>query len=150
MHKIGQSRGFLGRLVAPLLKTGLPLIGNVLKSLAKIVLIQLGLTEAASATDSAIHKKMFGSGTTKLIISNEELNDIMKIVKSLGESSLLIKSVSKTIKNEAKEQKCRFLGILLGTLGASLIRNLQTSKSPIRPGEGTIRAGQDFQCRLIL
>ena len=74
----------------------------------------------------------------------------MKIVKSLGESSLLIKSVSKTIKNEAKEQKCRFLGILLGTLGASLIRNLQTSKSPIRPGEGTIRAGQDFQCRLIL
>ena len=64
MHKIGQSRGFLGRLVGPLLKTGLPLIGNVLKSLAKIVLIQLGLTEAASATDSAIHKKMFGSGTT--------------------------------------------------------------------------------------
>ena len=149
MHKIGQSRGFLGRLVGPLLKTGLLLIGNVLKSLAKIVLIPLGLTEAASATDSAIHKKMFGSGTTKLIISNEELNDIMKIVKSLGESSLLIKSVSKTIKNEAKEQKCRFLGILLGTLGASLIRNLQ-SKSPIRPGEGTIRAGQDFQCRLIL
>ena len=93
---------------------------------------------------------MFGSSTTKLIISNEELNDIMKIVKSLGESSLLIKSVSKTIKNEAKEQKRRFLGILLGTLGASLIRNLQTSKSPIRAGEGTIRAGQDFQCRLIL
>ena len=91
MHKIGQSREFLGRLVGPLLKTGLPLIGNVLKSLTKIVLISLGLTAATSATDSAIHKKMFGSGTTKLIISNEGLNDIMKIVKSLEESGLLIK-----------------------------------------------------------
>ena len=91
MHKIGQSREFLGRLVGPLLKTGLSLIGNVLKSLTKIVLISLGLTAAASATDSAIHKKMFGSGTTKLIISNEGLNDIMKIVKSLEESGLLIK-----------------------------------------------------------
>ena len=62
LHKIGQSGGFLGRLLGPLLKTGLPLIGNVLKPLAKSVLIPLGLTAAASATDAAIHKKMFGSG----------------------------------------------------------------------------------------
>ena len=101
MHKIGQSGGFLGRLLGLLLKTGLPLIKNVLKPLPKSVLIPLELTAAASATDAAIHKKMFGSGKTTLI-SNEEMNDIMKIVKSLEESGLLIKGVSKTIKNEAK------------------------------------------------
>ena len=79
LHKIGQSGGFLGRLLGPLLKTGLPLIGNVLKPLAKSVLIPLGLTAAASTTDAAIHNKMFGSGFTTLIISNEEMEDIMKI-----------------------------------------------------------------------
>ena len=78
MHKIGQSGGFLGRLLGPLLKTGLPLIGNVLKPLAKSVLIPLGLTAATSATDAAIHKKMFGSGNTTLISFNEEMIDIMK------------------------------------------------------------------------
>ena len=110
LHKIGQSEGFLGRLLGPLLKTGLPLIGNVLKPLAKCVLIQLRLTAAAaSATNVAIHKKMFGSGTTILIISNEEMNDIMKIIKSLEESGLLIKGFSETIKNKAKEQTGGFL-----------------------------------------
>ena len=103
MHKIRQSGGFLDGLLEPLIKTGLPLTGNVLKSLAKSVLILLGLTAAASATDACIHKKMFGSGVITLIISNEEMNDIMKIVKSLEESGLLIKGVSQTIKNEAKE-----------------------------------------------
>ena len=88
----------------------MPLIRNVLKPLAKNVLIQLGLTAAASATDAAIHKKMFGPGFTTLIIFNEEMNDIIKIVKSLEDSGLLVKSVSKTIKNEAKEQKGGFLG----------------------------------------
>ena len=150
MHKIGQSGRFLGSHLGPLLKTELPLIGNVLKPLAKSVLIPLGLTAAALATDTAIHKKMFGSGNRTLIISNEEMNDIMKI-KSLEESVLLIKDVSETIKNEAKEQKGGFLGMLLGTSGASLLGNLLTSKSTIktgegtiRVGEGTIRAGQDF------
>ena len=80
LHKIEQSGGFLGRLSEPLLKTGLPLMKNVLKPSAKSVLIPLGLTRSASATDAAVHKKMFGSGTTTLIISNEEINDIMKIV----------------------------------------------------------------------
>ena len=90
MHKIGQSGGFLSRLLGPLLKIGWLLIGNVLKPSAKSVLVQLGLT-AASATDVAIHKKMFGSSTTTLIISNEEMNDIMKNIKSLEEFGSLIK-----------------------------------------------------------
>ena len=81
----------------------MPLLGNVLKPLAKSVLIPLGLTAAASATDAVIHKKMFGSGTTTLIISNEEMNDIIKIVKSLEVSGLLTKGVRETIKNETKE-----------------------------------------------
>ena len=119
MHKIGQSGEFLGRLLGPLLKTALPLIGNVLKPLAKSVLIPLGLTAAASPTDAAIHKKIFGSSVTTLIISNEEMNDIMKVDKSFDKSDLLIKGVSEKIKDEAKEQKRRFLSILLGTLGAS-------------------------------
>ena len=101
---------------------------------------------------------MFGSGrpsdlasrTTTLIISNEEMNDIMKIVKSLEESDLLMKGVSETIKNEAKGQKGGFLGMLLSTLGASLLENLSTSKGTIRAGEGTVRAGQDFECHLML
>ena len=130
LHKIGQSGGFLGRLLGPLLKTGLPLIGNVLKPLAKSVLIQLRLTAAASATDPVIHKKMFGSGFTTLIISYEEM-------KSLDESGLVIKDISETIKNQAKEQKEGFLGMLLGTLGGSLLRNLLT-------GKGTIRASENF------
>ena len=90
----------------------MPLIENVLKPLAKSILIPLGLT-AAAATDAAIYWKMFLFGTTKLIISNQEMNDIMKIIKSFEESRLLIKSISKTIKNEAKQQKEEFLGMLL-------------------------------------
>ena len=86
MHKIWQR--FLVGILEPLLKTCQPLIGNVCKPLTKSVLIQLGLTAAASATDAAIHKKIFGSGTTTVIISNEEMNDIMKIIKSLVESGL--------------------------------------------------------------
>ena len=82
-HKIGQSGRFLVRLLGPLLKGGLSLIGNVLKPLAKSVLIPLGLAATASATDVAIHKKMFRSGNTTLVSWNEEMNDIMKIVKSL-------------------------------------------------------------------
>ena len=68
LHKIGQSGGFLGRLLRTLLKTGLPLIGNVLKPLTKSVLIPLGLTAAASATDAAIHKKMFRFVSLDLVI----------------------------------------------------------------------------------
>ena len=121
MHKIGQSGDFLGRLLGPLLKSGLPLIGNVLKPLANSVLTPLGSPLAASVTDASNHKKMFGSGATTLIISNEEMNDFMKIVKSLEESGLLIKSISERIKTEAKVQKEGFLSMLLGTLSTSLL-----------------------------
>ena len=153
LHKIGQSGGFLGTLLGPLIKTGLSLMKNILKPLAKSVLIQLGLTAAAAAaTDAAIHKKMFGSccpsdlasRTMTLIISNEEMNDIMEIIKSLEQSGLLIKGVSKTIENKAKEQKGGFLSMLLSTLDATLLGHLLTSKYTIRAGERTIRAGQNF------
>ena len=87
-----QSGGFLSRLLGPLLKTGLPLITNVIKPLAKSVLIPLGLTAAAWAADAGIHKKMLGSGnTTTLTISNDEMNDIIKMVESLEYSGLLLK-----------------------------------------------------------
>ena len=95
---------------------------------------------------------MFGSGrpsdlasrNTTLIILNEEINDIMNIFKSLEESGLLIKDVRQTIKNEAKEQKGGFLGMLLGTVGASILGHLLTGKGTIRAGESTIRAGENF------
>ena len=88
-----QSGRFLGRLLGPLLKTGLPLMKNVIKPLAKNALIRLGLTTAASAADARIHKKVLGSGhnTTALIISNDEMKNIIKTVKSLEDSGLLTK-----------------------------------------------------------
>ena len=108
ISKIIQSGGFLGKLLCSLLKTGLALIKNVIKPLAKSVLIPLGLTAAASAADAGIQKKILGSGTTTLIISNEEMNDIMKIIQALEDSNILLKRVTKTIKNETKEQKGGF------------------------------------------
>ena len=89
-----QSGGFLGRLLGPLLKNGLPLISNVIKPLAKSVLIPLGLTAAASAADAGIHKKILGSGNTTLIVSNSDMKDLNKIVKSLEDSGLLLKGVT--------------------------------------------------------
>ena len=120
LHKMGQSRGFLGRYLGPLLKSGLSLMKNVVKSLAKSVLIPLGFSASASATDAAIHNEMFGSGrprmlasrpsdlsphTTTLIISNEEKNDIMKRIKSLEGCGLLIKGVRKQIKMKKENKK---------------------------------------------
>ena len=107
LSKMIQSGGFLGKLLGPLLKTGLPLIKSVIKPLAKSVLVPLGLTAAASAADAGIHKKILGSGhnDTTLIISNDEMDDILKIVKSLEDSGVLLKGVSETIQNEAKEQR---------------------------------------------
>ena len=109
LHKIGQAGNFLGRLLGPSLKNGLLLMKNTLKPLVKSVLIPLGLTAAASATDAAIHKKIFGSGITTSIILNKEINGIMKIVKLLEESGLLIKGVREAIKNEARNKKEDFL-----------------------------------------
>ena len=104
-----QSGGVLGRLLGPLIKIGLPLLKNVIKPLAKSDLIPLGLTAAASTADAGIYKKILGSGTTTLTISNDETEDIMKIVKSLEDSGLLLKGVSEIIQNEAKKLKEDFL-----------------------------------------
>ena len=145
-----QSGGFLSRLLGPLLKAGLPLIKNVIKPLAKSLLIPFGLTAAASAADARIHKKILGSGNKTLIISNDEIEDIVKIVKSLEDSGLLLKGLTETIQNEVKEEKGEFLSMLLGTLGSSLLGNLLTgkrvnwagkSKGINRAGEGIVRAG---------
>ena len=143
-----QSGGFLGKLLGPLLRSGLPLMKSVIKPLAKSVLIALGLTAAALAADAGIHKKISGSGhnnNTTLIISNDEMDHILKIVKSLEDSGVLLKGVSETIQNEAREQRGRFLSMLLGTLGASLLGDLLTKnlsgKGTISACEGAIRAG---------
>ena len=123
--KIIYSGGFLGNLlsksVGPLMKVALPL--------AKNVLAPLGLTDAMSAIDGSIQKKIHGSGATKgagvkLIIEQEGMNDIIKFIKALENSGILLKGVSKVIKNKTKEQKGRFVSMLLGTLGASLLGNL--------------------------
>ena len=137
-----QSGGFLGKLLGPLLKTGLPLIKHVITSLAKCVLIPLGLTAAASAAYSGIYKKILGSGNTTLIISNKDMNDLIKIVKSLEYSGLLLKGVTESVQNEVKEQKGGFLSMLLGDLGAILLGNLLTGKGIHRAGEGIVRVGE--------
>ena len=130
-----QKGGFL-RFLAPLLRSGLPLLKSVIKPLD-----MLGLTAAASATDAAINKKILGSGNhTTLIISNDDIQDLLKIVKSLEDSSILLDGITETAKNEVKEQKGGFLSMLLGTLGASLLGNMLAGRGVIRAGEGTIRA----------
>ena len=94
-----------------------------------------------------MQKKIYGLGTTTLIISNEEMNDIIKIFQALEDSNILLKGVTKTIKNETKEQKGEFLSMLLDTLGASLLGNLLTGKGILRAGSGNkkgkgiVRAG---------
>ena len=104
ISKIIQSGGFLGsllsKLAGPLMKVAIPL--------AKNVLAPLGITAAAWAIDAGIQKKIHGSGNTTLIISNEEMNDIIKITQAIEDSNILLKGVTKTIKNETKEQKGGF------------------------------------------
>ena len=136
LSKMMQSGGFLGNLLGKLMKVAMPL--------AKSVLAPLGISAAMSAIDGSIKKKMLGSGATKgagtttLIISNDEMDDILKIVKSLENSGLLLKGVSETIQYEAKEQRGGFLSMLLGTLGASLLGDILSKGLS---GKGTIRAG---------
>ena len=155
LSKMIQSGGLLGRLLGPLLKTGLPLIKNVIKILAKSVLIPLGLTATASAADAGIHKKILGSENpssshknTVLIRSNDEIEDIIKIVKSLEDSCLLLKGVTETVQNEVKQQKEGFLSMLLSTLVASLLGNLLTGKGEgdwEGKGKGRIRADEGIE-----
>ena len=120
------------------------------KPLPKSVLIPLGSTAVASVADAGIHKKILGSANTTLIISNNEMEDIIKIVKSFEDSGLFWKGVTETVQNEVKEQKGGFLSMLLGTLGVSLLGNLLTGqgikragkgREINRTGEGIVRAG---------
>ena len=133
IKKIIQSGGFLGKLLSklagPLMKVAMPL--------AKNVLAPLGLTAAMSAIDGSIQKKIHGSGV-KLIIKQEDMKD-MKIIKALENSGILLKGVSKAIKNETREQRGGFLSMLLDTLGASLLGNLLSGgKGIMRAGEGSV------------
>ena len=137
IKKLIQSGGFLGKLLSklagPLMIVAVPL--------AKNVLAPLGLTAAMSAIDGSIQKKMHGSGV-KLIIEEEDMNDIIKIIEELENSGILLKGISKTIENETKEQRAGFLSVLLGTSGASLLRDLLTGvKGIVRAGDGIVRAG---------
>ena len=149
ISKIIQCGGFLGlllsKLAGPLIKVAVPL--------AKNILAPLGILAVDSAIDAGI--QIHGSGhpsssalqATTLIISNKEMNGIMKIVQALEDSNILLKGVTKIIKNETKEQKGGFLNMLLGTLGASLLGNLLTGKGIVRAGSGNkkgkgiVRAG---------
>ena len=143
ISKIIQSGRLLGsllsKLAGSLMKVAIPLAENFLAP--------LGITAAASAIDAGIQKKTHGSGTTTLIISNKETNDIMKIVQALGDSNILLKGVTKTIKNETNAQKGGFLSMLLGTLGPSLLGNILVGKGIVRTGSGNkkekgiVRAG---------
>ena len=131
IFKIFQSGGFLGsllsKLASPLMEVAVPFTKNILTP--------LGITVAG------IQKKLHGSTTTTLIIPNEEMDDISKIVQALEDSNILLKEVIKTIKNETKKQEGGFLGMLLGTLGASLLRNLLTGKGIVRAEYGDKRVG---------
>ena len=120
---------------------------KVAMPLAKNVLAPLGLTTAMSAIDGSIQKKIHGSGV-ELTIEEEDMQDIIKIIKELENSDILLKGVSKTIENEIKEQKGGFLSMLLGTLGATLLGNLLTGKGIMRAGDGIVRAGEGSKKKL--
>ena len=127
---------FFKRFLTPLLKSGLPLLKSVIKPLGML----------GSATDVAINKKIIGSRNhTTLIISNNDMQNLLEMVKSLEDSSILLDGITETVKHEVKEQKGGFLSMLLGTLGASLRGDLLTKNlsgtGVIKAGEGTIRAG---------
>ena len=111
ISKIIQLGGFSGpllnKLAVPLMKVAVPLSKNILAP--------LGITAAASVIDAGIQKKIHGAGTTTLIISNEKMNVIMKILQALEDSNILLKGVTKSVKNETKEQKGGFLGTLVDT-----------------------------------
>ena len=126
IKKLIQSGGFLGKL---------------LSKLAKNVFAPIGLAAAMSAIDGSIQIKIHGSGV-KLIIEQEDMNDIIKIIEALENSGILSKGVAKTIENETKEQRGGFSRMSLGTLGASLLGNLLTGKGMMRAGEGIVRAGE--------
>ena len=143
----GQEERFLNFL-RPLMTAGLPLMKYVLIQLAKSVLLPLGVSAGMSAADAATQRKIYTSGTTALIISNQEMEDI--IVKSLEESGISIKKISETIKNEVEEQKGGFRSMILETLTASILGNALAGRGVIRTSKGTIRAGENFYLMVFI
>ena len=133
ISKIIQSGQLLGsslsKIADPLMKVAVPLARNILAPLE--------ITAAVSAVHAEIQKEVRGSGTTTLIISNEEMNNIMKINQVLEDSNILSKGITKTIENETKERDAEFLGMLIGALGASLLVNMLTEKGILRAGYGS-------------
>ena len=115
-----------------------------LATLAQSVLLEFGLSSAMLAADTVIQKKIYGTTTRALIISNEELEDIIKIVKLHEEPGWILKRISETVKNEANKQKVRFLSMLLGTIAASILGSELAWKGVIRADEGVLRAGPIF------
>ena len=154
ISKIILPERFLGRPLEPLMKVGLLLMKNVLGQLAKSILITIRLTTPLSALDTGVHNNILGSGTsgpsgsgtTTLIISNKEMEDIMKIGKSSKDSGLLIKGISQTID---KKQRDGLLGMLLGKLVAYLLENVLADKGVIRVNDEVRRVGEDFQFHFI-
>ena len=147
IFKIIQFGGFLvlllSKLAGPLMKVAVPLVKNILAPLE---------ITAALAIDAGIQKKIHGSGTITLIISNEEMKDIIKIVQAYENSNILLKGVTKAVKNETREQKRVFLSMLLGTLVASLLGNMLAGKGIVKTGSGNkkrkgiVRAGYGKKC----
>ena len=137
ISKTIQSGVFLGPLLS---KLAVPLM-NVAVLLAKNILAPLAIT--AAAIDAEIQKKRYGSGTTPLIVLNEEMNDIMKIVQVLEYSNILFKGLTERVKNETKEQKGGFLGTLVDTLGSILLGNSLSGKGIVRVGSG-IKKEKEF------
>ena len=134
-----QKGGFL-RFLAPLLKSGLPLLKSVSKPL-----VMLGLNAAVSAAEAVINKEILGSGNyITFVISNDDMQNLLKRVKSLEDSGILLDGITETVKNEVKEQKGGFLSMLLGTLTQAFLTDMLLNKKGrvvIRTGEGTIRTG---------
>ena len=120
---------------------------KVAVTLAKKMLAPLGITTAEVSIDARSQNKIHGLGTTTLITSNKETNEIMKIVQTLRDSNILLKGVTKTLKNEIKGRKVGFLRMLLDTLRASLLGNMFARKGMLRAGygnkegKGIVRAG---------
>ena len=124
--------------------------GGFLCKLSSKLAVPLALTAAMSAIDGSIQKKIHGLGV-KLIIEQEDMNDIIKIIEALENSGILLKGVTKTIENETKEQREGFLSMLLGTLGAGLLGNLLTGgKGIVRTGDVIVRAGEGSKKTLNL
>ena len=137
INKIIKEGGNLGKL----LMRFLPKLIKPAIQLGKSILAPLGLSATISAINAAVQRKMYGPRNSTLIISDNDMNDLIKIVTALEEHDILLKGVSKTIKNETKELKGGFLSMLLGTLGASSLGNLLSGKGMYRTGYVMYKTG---------